>query len=44
MRAGADAPDSGRVKESAPWSYDEAFCRNLGLISPTEQQRLRNSR
>lgn len=26
------------------WSYDEAFKRNLGLISPQEQQRLRNSR
>ncbi len=26
------------------WSYDEAFKRNLGLISPDEQQRLRNSR
>ena len=26
------------------WSYDEAFVRNLGLISPEEQERLRNSR
>lgn len=26
------------------WSYDVAFSRNLGLISPDEQQRLRNSR
>ena len=27
----------------APWSYEEAFARNLGLISPQEQQRLRHS-
>lgn len=26
------------------WSYQEAFSRNLGLISPTEQERLRNCR
>lgn len=26
------------------WNYDEAFSRNLGLISPSEQARLRNSR
>lgn len=26
------------------WSYDVAFCRNLGLISRDEQQRLRASR
>lgn len=26
------------------WSYQEAFSRNLGLISPLEQKRLRNSR
>ena len=26
------------------WSYEEAFSRNLGLISPTEQQKLRHSR
>ena len=26
------------------WSYEEAFSRNLGLISPEEQERLRNSR
>jgi len=28
----------------AKWSYDEAFARNLGLIAPREQERLRNSR
>jgi molybdopterin/thiamine biosynthesis adenylyltransferase len=27
-----------------PWSYGEAFSRNLGLISGAEQQRLRESR
>ena len=26
------------------WNYDEAFCRNRGLISPDEQKRLRNCR
>jgi molybdopterin/thiamine biosynthesis adenylyltransferase len=25
------------------WSYDEAFCRNRGLINEAEQERLRNS-
>lgn len=34
--AGSDSP--------LRWSYEEAFARNLGLISPEEQQRLRNSR
>jgi molybdopterin/thiamine biosynthesis adenylyltransferase len=27
----------------AAWSYEEAFARNLGLINPKEQQRLRRS-
>lgn len=26
------------------WSYSEAFSRNLGLISPSEQEKLRQSR
>jgi molybdopterin/thiamine biosynthesis adenylyltransferase len=26
------------------WNYEEAFSRNLGLVSPEEQQRLRQSR
>ena len=26
------------------WNYEEAFCRNRGLISPDEQKRLRNCR
>jgi molybdopterin/thiamine biosynthesis adenylyltransferase len=26
------------------WSYKEAFCRNLGLINPQEQEKLRTSR
>jgi len=48
-----DSTDSTRVAphrdelllpggESA-WSYGEAFSRNLGLVSPTEQERLRES-
>ncbi|MFZ5994300.1 MAG: ThiF family adenylyltransferase [Thermodesulfobacteriota bacterium] len=26
------------------WSYDEAFCRNIGLISPEEQQKIKKAR
>ncbi len=35
-----------QTAQTAPpqWNYDEAFCRNRGLITPQEQQRLRNSR
>jgi len=29
---------------SPRWSYDEAFSRNLGLVTPEEQQKLRASR
>lgn len=35
-------PDEFRTKPA--WSYEEAFSRNLGLISKEEQQKLRNSR
>jgi molybdopterin/thiamine biosynthesis adenylyltransferase len=37
----------GAVVECAAasrWSYQEAFARNLGLVSPEEQQQLRDSR
>lgn len=34
--------ESGRTAVAA-WSYHDAFSRNLGLISPTEQERLRTS-
>ena len=37
-------PPEHRAHDLAAWSYEEAFVRNLGLISPQEQQRLRNSR
>lgn len=30
--------------EATSWNYEEAFSRNLGLISPTEQQKLRRCR
>ena len=37
--------DSGSFRPApAHWSYDEAFSRNLGLVSPDEQARLRSSR
>ncbi len=35
--------DRGFVRDDA-WSYAEAFARNLGLIDPAEQERLRSSR
>jgi molybdopterin/thiamine biosynthesis adenylyltransferase len=41
-RAG-DPPPSARGPAST-WSYQEAFSRNLGLISAAEQQKLRASR
>ena len=30
--------------QQTTWDYDQAFCRNLGLLSAAEQQRLRQSR
>ena len=30
--------------DAASWSYEEAFSRNLGLINPEEQEKLRNAR
>lgn len=30
--------------QDVDWNYDVAFCRNLGLVSPEEQQRLRRAR
>lgn len=27
-----------------PWDYDQAFCRNLGIVNEAEQQRLRAAR
>lgn len=32
------------ASEDLEWSYDEAFARNLGLVSPEEQRRLRDAR
>jgi molybdopterin/thiamine biosynthesis adenylyltransferase len=32
------------TQPKSDWSYEEAFSRNLGLISPDEQSRLRNCR
>lgn len=40
-------PAAGTTSEGsqqAAWIYDQAFCRNLGLISQGEQERLRQSR
>jgi len=49
MSTSADWTESGsRSEETAgegpAWTYEEACARNLGLISPEEQQRLRSSR
>lgn len=44
---GFDAAAESAVENSvaeASWSYEEAFCRNLGLITAAEQQKLRLSR
>lgn len=38
------APAHPRRVERGPWNYEEAFCRNLGLVSEDEQQRLRRAR
>lgn len=38
------AAEPERVTDPRAWSYDEAFCRNVGLIGQAEQEVLRNSR
>jgi molybdopterin/thiamine biosynthesis adenylyltransferase len=38
------SPSCERVVDATTWSYEQAFARNLGLISPDEQQVLRRSR
>jgi tRNA A37 threonylcarbamoyladenosine dehydratase len=43
MHTTADPANSERSEAAAPWSYEDAFMRNLGLINPTEQQQLRRS-
>jgi len=37
-------PQEHETTEQPAWSYEEAVSRNLGLINPEEQQKLRNSR
>jgi molybdopterin/thiamine biosynthesis adenylyltransferase len=32
------------IEAHGTWSYDAAFCRNRGLINPSEQEKLRKSR
>jgi molybdopterin/thiamine biosynthesis adenylyltransferase len=41
-RAGAERPATGHP--GPRWDYDRAFCRNLGIVTEAEQQRLRASR
>ena len=36
--------DAHETGDQPAWSYEEAFSRNLGLINPEEQQKLRKSR
>lgn len=38
--AGMDQRDRS---DPGPWSYEKAFCRNLGLVSSQEQEKLRTS-
>ncbi|HED00537.1 MAG TPA: ThiF family adenylyltransferase [Proteobacteria bacterium] len=33
-----------KEKQTNLWSYDEAFCRNIGLISSAEQQKIKKAR
>ncbi|MDI6789724.1 MAG: ThiF family adenylyltransferase [Thermodesulfobacteriota bacterium] len=33
-----------KEKQTNLWSYDEAFCRNIGLISPEEQRKIKKAR
>ncbi len=40
----AERLEHGSAAEGLKWSYDEAFSRNLGLISRDEQRRLRDAR
>lgn len=40
----ANAPQVATRASARAWSYEEAFCRNRGLISETDQQLLRHSR
>jgi hypothetical protein len=40
----ADRGARPQPKDASPWSYEQAFLRNRGLIAAEEQQRLRNSR
>jgi molybdopterin/thiamine biosynthesis adenylyltransferase len=39
-----DSKSNAQVKATGGWSYSDAFTRNLGLIAPDEQQRLRRCR
>ena len=43
-RSGLESTTPPRGENVTQWSYAEAFSRNLGLISPSEQERLRNCR
>lgn len=38
------AVTTSEASQRAAWNYEQAFCRNLGLLSAAEQERLRQSR
>ena len=38
------SPDTLISNPSPGWNYEEAFCRNLGLVTAEEQQKLRHTR
>ena len=39
-----DTPQPPTRSRGRTWTYEAAFCRNLGLIDEADQQRLRKSR
>ena len=44
MKAGSGITAEESIPSPTSWCYEEAFTRNVGLISPEEQQRLRRTR
>jgi molybdopterin/thiamine biosynthesis adenylyltransferase len=43
-KSAVDRPEPNRQNEAPAWDYETAFCRNQGILTPEEQEKLRNSR
>jgi len=43
LSGAANLSAADTAQSESIWSYDRAFCRNLGLINPEEQKKLRES-